>query len=168
MPKKKSENDLVMGVNLKRFKGPERTEKFVKISRDLFDRGRYLTPSAKWLYVALRSFKNERKPDDKPFPGYQKIMEQSGLSRNAIAKGLEELEQWGWIERDKSQGKSNHYKFTYPALLNVTTGTETGDQTYPTKEMASDWARKRRERKNNKKLLNEKNERKVKNSEYKL
>jgi DNA-binding HxlR family transcriptional regulator len=166
MPKNNSENDIEMGLNLKRFRGAERTKKFIKISTDLVTRGRYLTPSAKWLYVALRSFKNEKKGDT--FPGYQKIMERSGLSRNAIAKGLEELEQWGWIVRDKSQGKTNHYKFTYPALLNVTTRMETGDQTFPTKEMASDWAKKRRDRKNNKKLLNEKNERKVKDTEYKL
>jgi biotin operon repressor len=162
MAKHNSEKDLEMGVDLKWYKGPERTDKFVKVSRELLHRGRYLTASAKWLYVALRSFKNEKKADDNPFPGYIKIMEWSGLSRNAVAKGLEELEQWGWIERDKTQGKTNHYKFTCPAQLNATTKTETGDQIYPTKEMALHWSKNRINRKKNKKLLKEKKSAKAK------
>ena len=110
----------------------ERMHKFVQVSYDLLIAGRYLTTSAKWLYVVLRSFQNQR--TKKTFPGYEKIMERSGMKRNAVAKGLKELEHWGYIERNKTSGKVNNYEFCSPAAL------DKGYYYYPTKEMAEKWA----------------------------
>jgi hypothetical protein len=154
MPKSDPNNNSENTNNLKRYKYQERTESFVKVSTDLLYRGTYLTPAAKWLYVVLRSFKNEN--HTRAFPGYKAIMERSGLSRNAVAKGLAELERWGWITRYKAKGSGNSYVFSYPSLINVDTKTEVGDQTYPTKELALDWAKHRRKNQNNNSFVDDK------------
>ncbi|HEY8560129.1 MAG TPA: helix-turn-helix domain-containing protein [Pyrinomonadaceae bacterium] len=119
--------------------------RFVQVSFDLVWGGRYLTTPAKWLYVVLKSFQNHR--SKRTFPGYEKIMKQSGMTRNAVAKGLKELEHWGYIVRNKTSGKVNNYEFRSPAALS------NGEDYYPTKAMAEKWADDLRTKRNQKKSL---------------
>lgn len=154
MVKNNSKTNPEIQVTTVRYRADERTNSFVKVSTDLLNRGKYLTPAAKWLYVALRSFKNVK--DGRTFPSYKKIMGRSGLSRNAVAKGLAELERWGWIVRQKTEGGNNYYKFYYPSLVQTNTNEEVGDQTFPTKKMVLEWSKERSEVRNQKKLANEK------------
>jgi hypothetical protein len=143
MPKKISKPE--QNVSLQTRRGPERDKKFVQVSFDLIERGRYLTPQAKWLYVVLRSFKNKERGT---FPGYVKIMERGGLKRNAVAKGLKELERFGWIVRSSSGKKrSNAYEFHYPSTVIEGTEEEYGSQVFPTEELAKEWAAGRRKTK---------------------
>lgn len=128
---------------------PERQRPFVMISHDLFERGRHLSASAKWLFVVLHMFKNHQ--TGKTFPSYELIMKKSGLSKNGVANGLKELEHWNWLEGDKSKRANskhgnNNYNFFYPAHVLVDTNEEVGDQTYPTKEMALEWNNTRKEK----------------------
>src|SRR5215203_5986854 len=121
----------------------KRSDSF-KISSELFKRGRYLTPSVKWLYVTLKSFSHNRTQET--FPSYQAIMEKSGLTRNAVAKGLAELEKFKWIFRQRKRGSSNNYILCIPSLKD-TFGKEVEDSIHPTKEMAVAWAKSRRPKK---------------------
>jgi hypothetical protein len=111
---------------------------FVMVPDRLFNSGRNLTTSAKWLYATLRSFANNH--DGGIFPSYKAIMQRGGLTKNAVAKGLAELEHFGWIVRDKNKGKSNHYILYCPFHTNSETGEDIKDQYYPTEEMAIEWA----------------------------
>ena len=78
-------------------------------------------------------------------------MQRGGLSRNAVSKGLAELENFGWIKRRHvKKGGVNHYDFYYPGLLDPESGHEVGDLVRPTKEEAKDWAAVRRQKNKNK------------------
>src|SRR4051812_47136649 len=92
----------------------DKNERFVKVPLEIFLGGRYLTVQAKWTYAALRSFTNNKTL--LTFPGYDKLMERSGLSRNAVSKALAELEEFHWITKKKKFGKSNGYTFTFPRM----------------------------------------------------
>lgn len=148
MTKTRSTDSAQSQENSNRCCVEERTDKFVMVSFDLLERGRFLTVAAKWLYVVLRSFRNEK--TGATFPTYEKIMRRGGLSRNAVAKGLAELEHFGWIERVKTEGKRTlSYKFSYPTLVNEN-NEEFGDQTFPTQKNASEWAKIHRRKSKNK------------------
>lgn len=111
----------------------ERMRKFVWGTDDLFARGRYLTTSAKWLYVVIRSFQNQP-----TFPDYEAIMERGGMTRATIAKGLRELEHWGYIARARTYGKANVYEFRSPVVINRGTGE---DQYHPTLAQAKEYVK---------------------------
>ncbi len=91
----------------------EKLGKFVAIPLRLMTHGQYLTPEAKWLYATLRSFTNNK--TDRTFPGYEKIIQRSGLNRNSVAKALKELEHFHWIGKTKNFGKSSDYKLYNPS-----------------------------------------------------
>jgi hypothetical protein len=144
----KSSNDIdkeQTGVELRRVKLAVQFKPFVRVLDELFKRGRYLTPSAKWLFVVLRSFANNQTGEI--YPSYQAIMKKSGLTKNAVAKGLSELEHFQWLFRQKAKGKGNNYILYYPSFKDAKSEEETGNQVYPTKEMAQEWARSRRPKK---------------------
>lgn len=63
-------------------------------------------------------------------------MERSGLTKNAVVKGLAELELFSWIVREKTTGRRNRYGLCYPSFKEDNTGTEVFSQVHPTEELA--------------------------------
>jgi hypothetical protein len=135
---------------------PERMSKFVMLSLDLIDQGKYLTTNAKWVYVIVRSFKFTDK--SRAFPTYETIMKRGNFNRNQVANALSELVHFGWLRRVKartvkSQRLRNTYEFYYPLTLNKETGEELPDQPCPSKQMADEWKKARREKQKNSKKI---------------
>lgn len=91
-------------------------DKFTKIPRYFIERGRYLTPPAKWVFVVLKTFENNKTKEI--FPSHATIEELSGLSRKAVSAALKELEHFLWIKRDKTERKSTSYQINYQADYN--------------------------------------------------
>lgn len=118
---------------------PNTFRPFTALPPELFKLGRYLTPPAKWLYASLRFFMNTK--DGKTYPSYDSIKTISGLSHNAVAKGLDELERFCWVVRMKAKGRHNEYILCYPSFRDRETGEEIPDQLCPTKEQAKEWAK---------------------------
>ncbi len=119
---------------------------FVRVTSLLLTRGRYLTPKAKLVFIALRSFKSNS--EDFAWPSFKKIEERSNLTKPTVAAALDELERFGWIERLKSKNRgSNRYRFMYPAFCVDSSGSqevEGADQTFPSQEQATAYAASRK------------------------
>lgn len=124
-----------------RFRVEQTDERFVKVPFHLLERGRFLTPKAKWIYVVVRSF--QFNGSGTSFPSYPAIMERSGLSRASVARALAELEHFGWIGRDKKHGGSTTYVFFFPSRQFRVSGDEIGNQEYPTLKMAEAYRKER-------------------------
>lgn len=72
-----------------------------------------LPPFSKYLAVYLRSYMNAKQ--DLAWPSYNRIIQDTKLSRASIAKYLSVLEKAGWIERDSgTHYRSTKYKATFP------------------------------------------------------
>jgi hypothetical protein len=100
--------------------------KFTRVPNQMFDRGRYLTVKAKWVFATLCSFRNSK--TGATFPSYPKIIERSGINRNDdISKALDELEEFGWLKRTHRFNESNWYDLSMPVVMR------------PTKEEAKYW-----------------------------
>ena len=106
---------------------PKKNKKgFFIIPNTFYERGSHLTPKATKALITLYSFRNSE--TGATFPSYKKIKERSGFSRNDdIAKSLDELENFGWLERNHRFNKSNVYRLTIPAVER------------PSKEEAAEW-----------------------------
>jgi Helix-turn-helix domain len=113
---------------------------FTKVENYLFEEGKYLTPTAKLVYVVLCSFQNNK--SGKIYPSYEKIMARSGLGKNKVAAALNELHAFGWITRRKVFIGGNHYELLYP--WNKQPGLP---REWPTKVEAKEYAQFVRERK---------------------
>lgn len=85
--------------------------KFTKVPRYFIERGRYLTPPAKWVWVILKTHENNT--TRRIFPSHATIEDLSGLSRVAVSKALKELEHFSWIIKDKAGGRSTNYTLNY-------------------------------------------------------
>jgi hypothetical protein len=120
----------------------EKKNDSVRVPSELFERGRHLSSPAKWLYITLKSFA----VDDagRISASYRQLRRKSGLTHSSVAKRLDELECFGWLERTKSPGLPNGYILTCPSLRNPITRKEVGDQIYPTEKLAEAWASTRR------------------------
>lgn len=73
---------------------------FIDASRDLSDQGR-------WLFVLLRRYTNGQ--TGKAFPSYKIIQDRTGWTPKTIAKAVRELEDAGWIEREKTYNGPTNY-----------------------------------------------------------
>jgi DNA-binding MarR family transcriptional regulator len=73
-----------------------------------------LSASAKVIYAILKSFqKGKTIPtnDSSIIVTHAEIIERSRLSKKTVTKALNELEQEGWIERERNLGSANRYIF---------------------------------------------------------
>jgi DNA-binding MarR family transcriptional regulator len=78
-----------------------------------------LSPSAKVIYAILKSFqKGKTVPnnDSSIIVTHTEIIERSHLSKKTVTKALKQLEEQGWIERERNLGSANRYIFTIPVL----------------------------------------------------
>lgn len=107
------------------------TEPFVMIPLKIFTDGCYLTPKARAVYCALKTFENKK--TGRCFPSIKTISERSGYKKDAVIEGLKELEEFQWIVRNKHKGKSTSYFFSFPVV------TEYGHSVSPTKTEAGIW-----------------------------
>lgn len=73
---------------------------FIDASGDLSDQGR-------WLFVLLRRYTNGQ--TGKAFPSYKVIQDRTGWTPKTIAKAVRELEDAGWIEREKTYNGPTNY-----------------------------------------------------------
>jgi DNA-binding MarR family transcriptional regulator len=78
-----------------------------------------LSPSAKVIYAILKSFqKGKTIPDNDSsiVVTHSEIIERSHLSKRTVTKALDQLEEKGWIKRERNSGSANRYIFTIPFL----------------------------------------------------
>ena len=73
---------------------------FIDAAGDLSDQGR-------WLFVLLRRYTNGQ--TGKAFPSYRVIQDRTGWTPKTIAKAVRELEEAGWIEREKTYNGPTNY-----------------------------------------------------------
>ena len=85
---------------------------FTIIPFEIFTYGIHLSQLAKVVLITLYSFRNTK--TGKANPSYPKITNRSGLNRDQIGDGLNELEHFGWISRRKGYQGVNNYKFLIP------------------------------------------------------
>lgn len=135
------------GVNDDRQSLYDEIGQFVGVPRYFMDNGKHLTLNAKWLYVTLLSFKNQK--TKKTFPAYPAIMEQSGLSRQAVAAALKELEHFHWITKKRNFSRASDYHLTCPVH-----GSERQRLLWPTKEAQKAYQYQLREEREGKEAWN--------------
>lgn len=116
---------------------------FTRIPHYFIERGRHLTPQAKWVWVILRTFENFK--TKLIFPSHLKIEEESGLSRAAVNKALKELEEFKWIVKEKKSGKSTRYKLNFDAHY-PDKELEDALTPIPTKEVAQKYKKERKDK----------------------
>ena len=80
---------------------------FSAIPNEFIDRAGNLSDQARWLFVLLRRYTNGQ--TGKAFPSYKAIQERTGWTPKTIAKAVRELEEAGWIEREKALGDVTQY-----------------------------------------------------------
>jgi len=72
---------------------------FATIPNEFIDAASDLSDQSRWLYVLLRRYTNGK--SGKAFPSYTLIQQQTGWTPKTIAKAIRELEDNGWIARQK-------------------------------------------------------------------
>ena len=78
-----------------------------------------LSPSSKVVYAILKSFQKGKtipNNDSSIIVTHAEIIERSHLSKKTVTKALNQLEEEGWIERERNLGSANRYFFTIPVL----------------------------------------------------
>ncbi len=78
-----------------------------------------LSPSSKVIYAILKSFQKGKtipNNDSSIIVTHAEIIERSHLSKKTVTKALNQLEEEGWIERERNLGSANRYFFTIPVL----------------------------------------------------
>ncbi len=78
-----------------------------------------LSPSSKVIYAILKSFQKGKtipNNDSSIIVTHAEIIERSHLSKKTVTKALNQLEEEGWIERERNLGSANRYIFTIPVL----------------------------------------------------
>lgn len=96
---------------------------FTMLPNPIFEKGKYLTVKAKWVYTSLMSFRNTI--TNETFPSVPTIGEKAGYGPTATHEALTELEFFGWISRtrrktEKGGNTSNDYEFRIPTTLSPT------------------------------------------------
>ena len=90
--------------------------RFAAIPHTFIKGARHLSLRARWLFVALMSYRNSQ--SGWAFPSYDELCELTGMSRNAISKAVRELEderqEWVWLTRKKRFGSSTLYWLNLP------------------------------------------------------
>lgn len=80
---------------------------FSAIPSEFIDAAGDLSDQSRWLFVLLRRYTNGQ--TGKAFPSYKAIQERTGWTPKTIAKAVRELEEAGWIEREKALGDVTQY-----------------------------------------------------------
>lgn len=80
---------------------------FSAIPNEFIDAASDLSDQSRWLFVLLRRYTNGQ--TGKAFPSYKAIQERTGWTPKTIAKAVRELEEAGWIEREKALGDVTQY-----------------------------------------------------------
>jgi DNA-binding HxlR family transcriptional regulator len=103
---------------------------FTAIPHEFIKRGRTLSVHSKWLFVVLRFYTNSH--SDRVFPSYAELQSTSGLRREMISKGIKELEEAGWLKRQKRFSRSTVYTLTLPrkARKSKTAKQPAGDEVF--------------------------------------
>lgn len=125
----------------------DRFEKdYTMITKALFERGRHLTTSAKWLYATLADFKNQK--TGLICPSYEAIIERSGLCKGTIASAIQELEEFCWLKYKKNYSGNNRYTLLIPPDAVFDEEDEVLEIIYemPTNEQAEVWSKSKKEK----------------------
>lgn len=80
---------------------------FSAIPNEFIDAASDLSDQSRWLFVLLRRYTNGQ--TGKAFPSYKLIQERTGWTPKTIAKAVRELEEAGWIEREKAFNGPTQY-----------------------------------------------------------
>lgn len=78
-----------------------------------------LSPSSKVIYAILKSFQKGKtlaNNDSSIIVTHAEIIQRSHLSKRTVTKALNQLEEEGWIERERNLGSANRYIFTISVL----------------------------------------------------
>ena len=98
---------LFLEVRLSNTKITDEWGSFSAIPNEFIDAASDLSDQSRWLFVLLRRYTNGQ--TGKAFPSYRLIQERTGWTPKTIAKAVRELEQAGWIEREKTFGDVTQY-----------------------------------------------------------
>lgn len=90
----------------------DRIGPFVAIPHSFIKGARELSFHARWLFVTLRFYTNGE--SGKAFPSYDRIQQMTGMRREMIAKSIRELEEAGWLTRQKRFNSSTLYEIMRP------------------------------------------------------
>jgi len=80
---------------------------FSIIPNEFIDNAGDLSDQARWLFVLLRRYTNGQ--TGKAFPSYKLIQDRTGWTPKTIAKAVRELEEAGWMEREKTYNGPTNY-----------------------------------------------------------
>lgn len=86
--------------------------RFITIPYTFIHAGKSLSLHARWLFVALRYYTNGK--SGVAFPSYATIGKLTGMRREKISSSIKELENNGWLERQKRFNNSTIYKLILP------------------------------------------------------
>lgn len=75
-------------------------------------KGKAMSNHARWLFVILRGYLN--RSSKVAFPSYDRIKEDTSWAYDTISKALKELEETGWLSRQKRFGDSTIYRLHLP------------------------------------------------------
>lgn len=90
----------------------DRIGPFVAIPHSFVKNTRGLSFHARWLFVVLRFYTNGE--SGLAFPSYDRIQQLTGMRREKIAKSIRELEEVGWLRRQKRFNSSTLYEIIMP------------------------------------------------------
>jgi len=76
------------------------------------------TAESRLMFMLLRYHTNRKKK--RAFPGYDRLIKETGLSRQKVAKGIKVLESTGWLVKHKVFSKNTEYELRYPERLSST------------------------------------------------
>jgi len=88
---------------------------FTAIPNDFIEQAARLSDQARWLFVLLRFHTNSATKT--AFPSYDAIKSQTGWGYNTIAKAVRDLENNGWLTRQKRFSGTTHYTLKKPTNL---------------------------------------------------
>jgi hypothetical protein len=90
--------------------------RFAAIPHSFIEGSKHLSLHARWLFVALMYFRNNR--TGVAYPTYETLVRLTGMSKNMISKAIKELEDkeqdWVWLDRDLRFGCSTIYRLLLP------------------------------------------------------
>ena len=98
---------LFLEVRLSNTRITDEWGSFSAIPNEFIDAAGDLSDQSRWLFVLLRRYTNGQ--TGKAFPSYKLIQERTGWTPKTIAKAVRELEEAGWIEREKALGDVTQY-----------------------------------------------------------
>jgi hypothetical protein len=93
----------------------DRIGPFVAIPHSFIQNARGLSFHARWLFVVLRFYTNGK--SGVAFPSYNTIQALTGMRREKIASSIKELEESGWLRRQRRFSSSTIYEVVMPRPL---------------------------------------------------